>query len=239
MEINGLLEAYLTVNRKSINNLVQVAFDELESEQYEEAVTHFDQLYIKDPNDFMSYFLRAYSKSRCGVIGNCVSDSEKLTAVFEFACKKAIASEKNLDICLPILLKMYAETMEFLANNAVEEDEWTIWSMEESEILNFAKNHFGITERNEELKNYVVSYLKEFVDTDLERVGPVIVSYEPSYQEVLDEKIREKEREEKEIEERKKEIEEREEREKAVKIIAVVVPFLLITLILTCCLATV
>jgi len=204
MEIKELLEAYLALESGENKNLINIAFDELESEQYEDAVTHFDQLYVKDSNDYMSYFFRAYCKSHCGKRGDVYPDSQKLTSAFEMASKKAVANKKSQETNISLLLRMYDDAMDNLAYNAVEEvhvsdngntyttnpDKYKITDLARKTIAGFINGNTDIINKSDRLTEFSIEYLKGIVDYNLNYYGPMIVALDPSYQTILDEKIK-------------------------------------------------
>lgn len=202
MKIEELLDAYVAITSSENQNLINVAFDEMNSSQYEEAASHFDQLYAKDSSDYMSYFFRAYCKSFCGRRGDVYPDSQKLTSAFELACKKAIADKKNLDVNLNLIMIMFKEGMENLAYNAVEEvsvdsngnthtsnpTKYKIKSNARESLFALIRDNVDLFKENDELKEFALTYLKDIVDYGLDRFGAIIVSLDPSYAPVLEEK---------------------------------------------------
>ena len=206
MNIQELMQSYLEVVDKKNKNLVDIAFDEMNSSQYEEAASHFDQLYVQDSNDFMSYFFRAYCKSHCGTRGNVYPDSQKLTSAFDLACKKALALGANLEVNLYLIFAMYDEAMKNLADNAVEEVRLdsngnTVTSNPtktkilldcRTNLVYVMKENSNVIKSKKSLKEYVTTYLKRIVNQNLKVYGPIIVAYEPEYATILEKNLRQK-----------------------------------------------
>ena len=187
MKIKDLWACYLAKIEKANENLIKIAFDEMESKQYEEASIHFDQLYTQDANDFMSYFFRAYCKSHCGTRGNAYPDSQSLTAAFNLSFKKAISAKENLDTNLCLIFSMYEDAMENLYANAVN-DAYKIPLDSRTNIVNCIKENVDIIKSTEKTKAFIVNYLKKIVDYNLESYGTLILSFDPSYATILEEK---------------------------------------------------
>ena len=200
MEINELLEAYVKKLSEDNQKLVSVAFDEMRSSQHEEAARHFDQLYVKNPSDYMSFFFRAYNKSFCGRRGDVYPDAQTLTSAFNMACKKAVSSSRDYEVNMYLLLQLYSEAMDNLAVNAVEEvdekgntsnpEKHKIRKMERENIVAVSRDQIAEIQRYGELKEFVVSYLKEKESDDLKNIGALIVLYDPSYEETFKKKMK-------------------------------------------------
>lgn len=195
MELNELLDAYLAKLLSDEKNLMNIAFDEMNSSQYEEAASHFDQLYVKNSNDFMSYYFRAYCKSHCGKRGDVLPDSQKLTSAFQLTYKKAIENKEDLDLNLEIIVDMYIDAMDNLAYNAVEEvrvnsngttstsnpTKYRILINCQNTISDFISENIELINELGGFKEYVLSYLKKDVKSNLNKYGPLIVKLDPSY----------------------------------------------------------
>ena len=200
MDINELFDRYLKLVPEVDKNLVGIAFDEMRSSQHEEAATHFDQLYVKDSANFMAYFFRAYNKSFCGKRGDVYPDAQTLTSAFTMAVKKAAAAKIDFELNMQLLLQLYLEAMENLADNAVEEvdsnghtsnpDRTKIKKMARDNMLIVAEEHAELIKSYVDLKEYVLAYLKKIEHWNLKTIGALIVSYDPSYAETYQKKLK-------------------------------------------------
>ena len=211
MEIKDLMASYLAVVEEENKNLVNIAFDEMMSSQYEEAAGRFDKLYTQDSNDYMSYFFRAYCKSHCGKRGDVYSDSQKLTSAFNMAFQKAIASGKNLDTEVYLMISMYKDAMDNLAYNAVEEisidsngnthktnpTKFKIYDDCERVLVALMRDNANTLKKLSTVKDYIISYLQNIVDKNLNRnlnlgrkQGEVLVLYVPEFAPELEERIK-------------------------------------------------
>ena len=199
MDINEVFKNYVDANEDN-GNLVTIAYDEMNSDQYEEAAAHFDQLYVKDPADYMSFFFRAMCKSHTGTRGNVYPDAQTLTSAFTMACKKAESDKKNYETNMLLLLHYYADAMDNLAYNAVEEVDsnghtsnptrFRIKRMMRENLIEVAKQYKDSISACEDLKAYVMDYLQKNLSFDLEGVGAAIVAYDPSFEATLKEMLK-------------------------------------------------
>ena len=212
MEIKEFTTTYLELVKEENKNLVNIAFDEMLSGQYEEATGHFDKLYLQDSNDYMSYFFRAYCKSHCGKRGDVYADSQKLTSAFNLAISKALGISKNLDTEVYLMISMYKDAMDNLAYNAVEEvhvdnngktyktnpTKSKIKNECNENLLASMKDNAETFKTLPKVKEYVINYLKiEFNASIKVSVGKcrkqadVLVLYTPEVAPELEEKINE------------------------------------------------
>ena len=186
MEIKEFMTNYLELVEEDKKNLVNIAFDEMNSNQYEEATVHFDKLYLQDSNDYMSYFFRAYCKSHCGKRGDVYADSQKLTSAFNLAVNKALGVSKNLDTQVYLMISMYNDAMDNLAYNAVEEvhvnnqgktyttnpTKAKIKNECSANLLDLMKDNVEVFKTLPSVKEYVINYLKKLFEISIKtRVG--------------------------------------------------------------------
>ena len=200
MDINELYEKYVKLLAEEDKNLVNVAFDEMKSSQHEEAANHFDQLYVKDSTNYMAFYFRAYNKSFLGKRGDVYPDAQTLTSAFNMACKKALAAKGDAELNLSLIVQLYREAMENLADNAVEEvdsnghssnpDRTNIKKMLRENMIALARDNAEAIKGYTDLKAYVVEYLKKIEHWDLKNIGAVIVTYDPSYAETYQKKLK-------------------------------------------------
>lgn len=213
---------------KKLTNLLNMAKDELNSNHYKEAAMHFKEaatlrkrindidIYTKcsEDYDFMSSFFVEYCKSYYFKNkSNILTVSENLTFAFESACLKAI--EAHLDLTqlyndLLLLIAMYDEAMENLANSVVEDIsidksgnsnspnaiKQKIKTTAMDEIVDFVKTNTGYIKGKvpvvgDRLEKYVVMYLKSIDLFNLKKYGPTTVAYDPSYKTTLKEGLKE------------------------------------------------
>lgn len=206
-----VMSSYVELVDEEKKDLVDIAFDEMISGQYEEAAGRFEKLYTQDPNDYMSYFFRAYCKSHCGKRGDVYVASQKLTSAFNMAYQKAIVSSKYLDTEVYLMLSMYKEAMDNLAYNAVEEvhinsqgktyktnpTKLKIYSECEEVLVTLMRDSVNVLKKLPTVKAYITSYLQKLVDTNLNhninlgrKQGEVLVLYAPEFASELEEKIK-------------------------------------------------
>ncbi len=181
-----LLETYVKDVCVENRNLVIIAFDEMNSSQYEEAGEHFDQLYVRDPGDFMSYFFRAYCKSHCGKKIDAYANALKLTAAFEFAGKKAIAAKNDLEVNLLLLLTKYKDGMANLESNAVQ-DRYMISETLSATIASFTKNNMQIVKEYPGTKRFICSFLDRHSFSNRKYFEGLLIELDESYKLKFDE----------------------------------------------------
>ena len=208
MEMKELMANYLALVEEKNKNLVNIAFDEMESSQYEDAAIHFDQLYVQDSTDYMSFFFRAYCKSHCGRRGDVYPDSQKLTSAFELSVSKALASSAMLDTEMYLLLSMYKEAMDNLAYNAVEEvhvdsngntyttnpTKTKIYAACKTSLTTLMKTNVETFKKLTNVNEYCINYLKTIEATNLRVYGNILVLYVPEYAAELEAKIKKQEK---------------------------------------------
>ena len=191
MEAKKAFDLYLDTVKEENRNLVTIAYDEMKSNQYEEAASHFDKLYTMDASDYMSYFFRAYCKSYCGRRGDVYPDAQTLSSAFTSALKKAIEDEDTLETNMTLLINHYFEAMGNLAYNAVGEVSSNgvrtnhtrdrINRMASQVLYDLATKNKDAIKGNNGVKGSVILWLKKYERIDLKRLGALIVFYEPEY----------------------------------------------------------
>lgn len=206
-----VMSSYVELVDEEKKDLVKIAFDEMISSQYEEAAGRFDKLYTQDPNDYMSYFFRAYCKSHCGKRGDVYAASQKLTSAFNMAYQKAIASGNNLDTEVYLMISMYNDAMDNLAYNAVEEvhigsngntyttnpTKLKIYSECEEVLVTLMRDSVNVLKKLPTVKDYITSYLQRLVDRNLNhnidlgrKQGEVLALYAPEFASELEGRIK-------------------------------------------------
>jgi len=123
-----------------------------------------------------------------------------LTSAFNMACKKALAAKGDAELNLSLILQLYREAMENLADNAVEEvdsnghssnpDRTNIKKMLRENMIALARDNAEAIKGYADLKAYVVEYLKKIEHWDLKNIGALIVTYDPSYAETYQKKLK-------------------------------------------------
>ena len=204
MEIQELFALYKKNVDEMNKNLMTIAFDELENGQYEEAAAHFDQLYVQDPSDFTFYFLRTFFKSQTGRRGDVYPDSQKLTSALELSIKKTVENNKDIDTSMYIIIDLYLEGMENLADNAVEEvsidangktrtsnpTKIKITQNMISTVIGIVKTYANYVKEDESLCELLLGFLHYYESYSLEIVGNAICILDPSYATTLASKIK-------------------------------------------------
>lgn len=100
---------------------LKIAIEEFNSSQYQEAASHFDDLYIASPDVYLFSFLRTVCKCHTGTRGNVVSDAGKLGAIFSSTLEKILKESAPVrKTLLPLTLGIYYQTMMLLYDNAVD-----------------------------------------------------------------------------------------------------------------------
>ena len=128
----------------------------------------------------------------------------RIKSVYSIECVYYINSVYFIN-STSLMLNMYIDAMDNLAYNAVDEtkidsngktytvnsDRWNIDKLKMITIADFANNNFEIISKCNNLKPYIVSYMKkEAVGDNLELVGPIIILYDSSYQSIYNKKLK-------------------------------------------------
>lgn len=193
MDIKEAFESYLRSVSDENRNITNIACDEMNSKQYEEAAVHFDQIYVKDSAEYMPYFFRAYCKSLCGVRGNAEANAQKITSAFTMACQKALSVKRDFEADMILICHHYIRAMEILANCAVDGiTKGKIESMARDTMIAAAEEYRESIKMYPNLEEYLLSYLKEIEHHNLEEIGALIVSYDSSYEAVYQDKLKKK-----------------------------------------------
>ena len=203
MEMQELFDAYLQHEKREEENLMIAAFDDVCSSQYEEAAERFNQLYGKNPQDYVSYFLRAYCKSHLGVRGNVYPDSQTLTSAFDLTIKKFFNSESKNPITFRLIISLYEDAMDNLFYNDPGElkigsngSSYTTYparakiiSAKTTHVRSAIESNVEKIKKNSEMKKFCIQYLKDSGSLyDLR----IVCSLDSSYQSEYDKKLKEK-----------------------------------------------
>lgn len=204
MELRDLLNAYITIQTDEQKKLITIAFEEMDSLEYEEAAKHFGQLYENDPSDFMSSFLRAYCKSHLGVRRDCDVDAHKLTIATKNTVEKAIGSE-NKELYLSLIFSLYNGAMENLYDNAVD-GYYKIFKEKIDVMQIFATEYYNLINSLPNVKNVILEILKNDVDRYsglFYSIAETIVKYDEEFEAVIKERQLKEAKEAKKIKKRK------------------------------------
>ena len=77
------------------DNLFKIAYDEMISNQFEEAEKHFDMYVLKNPNEWKAQFYRAYCKCHEGKIGEIPRQAQIFESAFKAAYEKIKVKENQ------------------------------------------------------------------------------------------------------------------------------------------------
>ncbi len=216
METTKLLEIYAKNVVHANQNLFNVAMEEMTSSQYEEAAIHFDQLYVNDSTDFMSYYFRAYCKAHYGKRGEVHASAQKLTSACKKSYQKAIEANVDIDTRVSLILQMYAEGMKHLAYNAID-DSFSIEQGYRDTLVEFINCYMELINQCDTLKTYILSELQELLSENLDKYGALIVALVPEYAPTLENK-KQQERQRLQQEQERQRLQQEQERQRLQKL---------------------
>ena len=101
------------------DNLFKIAYDEMISNQFEEAEKHFDMYVLKNPNEWKAQFYRAYCKCHEGKIGDIPRQAQIFESAFKAAYEKIKVKEnqEEKEAGLKIILTFLNEQASYFASN--------------------------------------------------------------------------------------------------------------------------
>ena len=96
-----------------------IAYDEMNSDQFEEAERHFDMYVLKNPNEWKAPFYRAYCKCHKGKIGDIPRQAQIFESAFKAAYEKIKVKEnqEEKEAGLKIILTFLNEQASYFASN--------------------------------------------------------------------------------------------------------------------------
>lgn len=109
-------DSYIAVD---YDNLFKLAFEEMESDQYEEAEKHFDMYFLKNVDEWKPAFFRAYCKCHTGRIGDIPSQAGIFEGAFQKAYNKImkIENENERIAGLCILIEYLNKQADYFISN--------------------------------------------------------------------------------------------------------------------------
>lgn len=101
------------------DNLFKIAYDEMISNQFEEAEKHFDMYVLKNPNEWKAQFYRAYCKCHKGKIGDIPRQAQIFESAFKAAYEKIKVKEnqEEKEAGLKIILIFLNEQASYFSSN--------------------------------------------------------------------------------------------------------------------------
>lgn len=101
------------------DNLFKIAYDEMISNQFEEAEKHFDMYVLKNPNEWKAQFYRAYCKCHEGKIGEIPRQAQIFESAFKAAYEKIKVKEnqEEKEAGLKIILTFLNEQASYFTSN--------------------------------------------------------------------------------------------------------------------------